>query len=185
MKQEECHSCEIDAHCDDIQHTIAELEREKEMLRETQQDATDSVPQLIILENLPKITPASAKRETGAKVGTRGDINIGMVDKRGYTVEKAAERLLELYGPNAEGILPPEFDEYRIRTEIIDILKMGRANYRAQFITPIGELEREIEDKEEQLQDECLGQLPEVDLEEYQRARALAVAMIIKYKYAA
>jgi hypothetical protein len=92
MIEATCHTCDYDEHCDDIRHTVAELEQEKDMLEITQQYAEDTIPELVILENLPKITPTSAKRETGAKVGTRGDINIGLVSKRGVTVEKAADR---------------------------------------------------------------------------------------------
>jgi hypothetical protein len=185
MQASTCHTCDYDQHCDDIQRTVAHLEQEKDMLQISQQFAEDNIPELVILENLPKITPASAKRETGAKVGTRGDININLVNKRGVTVEKAAEIIFEKYGPDGERLLPPEFDEYRIRTEIIDILKMGVRNYRAQFLTPIDELQADIEEKQEQYKAECVGDLPNIDLTEYQHAKALAIAMAIKYKYAA
>ena len=185
MQQETCHTCDYDQHCDDIQRTVAHLEQEKDMLQIGQEFAEDTIPELVILENLPKITPASAKRETGAKVGTKGDINISLVNKRGVTVEKAAEQIYEKYGPDGERLLPPEFDEYRIRTEIIDILKMGLRNYRAQFLTPIDELQQEIEEKEQQFKTECVGDLPEVDLQHFTYLKLKAKALKLKYKYAA
>lgn len=185
MTNDTCHTCDYDQHCDDIRHTVAELEQEKDMLEITQQYAEDTIPELVILENLPKITPASAKRETGAKVGTRGDINIGLLSKRGVTVEKAAEILLEKYGRDGERILPPEFDEYRIRTEIIEILKMGVRNYRAQYLTPITEIEQEIEEEETRFKQECVGDIPEVDLQHFNYLKLKALALKLKYKYAA
>lgn len=183
MIEETCHTCDYDQHCDDVKRDVAELEREKDTLEITQEYAEDVVPQIIILENLPKITPASAKRETGAKVGTRGDINIGLVNKRGVTVEKAAEQIHEKFGPDGEATLPPEFDEYRIRTEIIDILKMGVRNYRAQFLTPIDELSHEIEEKKQQFAQECVGDIPEVELEHFNILKLRAKALKLKYKY--
>lgn len=185
MIEETCHTCDYDQNCDDIKRDVAELEREKDTLEITQQYAEDTIPELIILESLPKITPASAKRETGAKVGTRGDINIGLVSKRGVTVEKAAEQIYEKYGPEGERILAADFDEYRIRTEIIDILKMGVRNYRAQFLTPIDELQNEIEETQEQFKAECVGDIPEVDLQHFNYLKLKAKALKLKYKYAA
>lgn len=186
MHREECHTCDYDKHCDDLQRSVAHLEMEKEQLEQKQQFAEDTIPQLVILENMPKITPESAKRETGVKPGTRSDINIGLLNrKKGVTVEKAAEMILERYGPQGENLLPPEFDEYRIRTEIIDILKMGKRNYREQFLTPVDEIENEIEETTEQFEAECVGDIPEVDLEHVKVLKLKAKALKIKYKYAA
>lgn len=185
MYQEDCHTCDYDQHCDDLQRTAAHLEMEKTHLQEAQEHAEDTVPQLVILENLPKITPASARRETGAKPGTRGDINIGLLNKRGVTVERAAEDIVERYGPDGEDLLPPEFDDYRVRGEIIDILKMGKRNYRAQFLTPVDELEEKIDETKEQYQAECVGDVPEVDLTVISMLKLRAKAIKLKYKYAA
>ena len=185
MHTETCHTCDIDEHCDSLKLDVAELEREKDMLEIAQQFAEDNVPELVILERMPKITPASAKRETGGKVGTRGDININLVSKRGVSVERAAEEIYERYGPEAENLLSSEFDEARIREEIIEILKVGKVKYRAQILTDVGQIEHEIDEKLEQFKDECIGDAPTFDLDAYQHAKALAVAMAMKYKYAA
>ena len=185
MHTETCHTCDKDEHCDSLKLDVAELEREKDMLEIAQQFAEDNVPELVILERMPKITPASAKRETGGKVGTRGDININLVSKRGVSVERAAEEIYERYGPEAENLLSSEFDEARIREEIIEILKVGKVKYRAQILTDVGQIEHEIDEKLEQFKDECIGDTPTFDLDAYQHAKALAVAMAMKYKYAA
>lgn len=185
MIAEDCHTCDYDQHCDNLQREAAHLEMEKEQLQITQQFAEDTIPELVILENLPKITPASAKRETGAKPGTRGDINIGLLNKRGVSVEKAAEQILERYGPDGENLLPPEFDDYRIRGEIIDILKMGKRNYRAQFITPVEEIEDQIKETTQQFEEECVGDIPEVDLEHFRILKLRAKAIKLKFKFAA
>jgi hypothetical protein len=185
MHQEDCHTCDYDQHCDDLQRTVAHLEMEKDQVEQTQQFAEDVIPQLVILENLPKITPASAKRETGAKTGTKSDINIGLLNKRGVTVEKAAEQIAERYGPDGENLLTPEFDEYRIRGEVIDILKMGKRNYRDQFLTPVDEIENEIEETTEQFEAECVGDIPTIDLEHLRILKLKAKAIKLKFKFAA
>jgi len=185
MHTETCHTCNQVDHCDSLKLDVAELEREKDMLEISQQFAEDNVPELIVLERMPKITPASAKRETGGKVGTRGDININLVSKRGVSVERAAEDIFESYGPDGENLLAPDFDVQRIREEIIEILKVGKVKYRAQILTDVGLIEHEIDEKLEQFKDECIGDTPAFDLDAYQHAKALAVAMAMKYKYAA
>lgn len=186
MSAETCHTCEYDEHCDNIKRTVAELEQERDLLALTHETASEDLSELIILENMPLITPASAKRETGGRIGTRGDVHISLLSKkRGITVEKAAETIYQKYGPEGEGLLQPEFDEGRIRNEIIDILQMGKANYRAQFISPVAEKELDIVEKQQQFVEECVGDVPQFDLTEYEMAKALALAITMKYKYAA
>ena len=62
---------------------------------------------------------------------------------------------------------------------------MGKRNYRDQFITPVDEIEREIEETTEQFEQECVGDIPDVDLEHLRVLKLKAKALKIKYKYAA
>lgn len=185
MSQETCHTCDYDQHCDEIKRDVAYLQMEVQHMEQFYENDAADVSELVILENMPKITPASARRETGVKPGTKADINIGMLNKRGVTVERAAEDIHMRYGPDGENLLAPEFDEQRIREELIEILKMGRKKYKEQFIGPIAEKQLDIEEKTNQFEQECVGDVPEVDLTQYEHARALALALTLKYKYAA
>ena len=62
---------------------------------------------------------------------------------------------------------------------------MGVRNYRAQYLTPITEIEQEIEEEETRFKQECVGDIPEVDLQHFNYLKLKALALKLKYKYAA
>lgn len=175
-----------DSHCDGLKRNSAELEREIETLQLSQEYAEEIIPELVVLDNLPKILPASAKKETGGKAGTKSDINISLLNKKtGVSVDRAAEMIVESYGPEGEGLLPGYFDWFQVRNEVINILKMGKRNYRAQFITPVQEVKLELKEANETYKNECVGEVPTIDLSNLSFVAAKARALKIKYKYAA
>ena len=63
--------------------------------------------------------------------------------------------------------------------------KVMLEEYRDQFVTPVDEIEQEIQETTEQFEQECVGDVPDVDLYEYEHAKAIAIAMAMKYNYAA
>lgn len=84
-----------------------------------------SNPYLYIADNLPRITPESARKETGVNVGSKQDINPSLLSKNGVSVQKAAELIAA--NSRTEGL---DLDESFIRDEIIEILKQGKNNYK-------------------------------------------------------
>ena len=88
---------------------------------ETQAEVAEDIPQVIIAENLPKITPESARKETGGKVGVRQDINPKRLSKKGVTIQRAAEDILMEYGPEGNNTL--KMSEQEIRDEIITLIQ--------------------------------------------------------------
>jgi hypothetical protein len=121
---------------DDVTRRIAELEQLQEGLAESNLET-------IILNNLPKITPVSAKKETGAKVGTKSDISPSLLSGKGVTVDQAAHNIWEDYFTDT-GI-----DSQDVRNIIIDILSSGsKANYQSQLATSgeMAKLKEELRD---------------------------------------
>jgi hypothetical protein len=100
----------------------------EEMMAEAQTDET--IPELKVLRYMPKILPASAKAETGVKTGTKSDISISMLSKKGVTVQQAAHNVMEHFQSEGDYNL----NEEEIRDIIIDILVSGsKSAYEAQF----------------------------------------------------
>jgi len=97
-----------------------EMAREIEELQ-AKKDTLDSNPEYIILSNIPKITPTSAKKETGGKVGVNQDINPSWLSRKGVSVEKAAEDIFANHFAESE-----EYSEAEIRDFIIDILSKSK-----------------------------------------------------------
>jgi predicted NAD-dependent protein-ADP-ribosyltransferase YbiA (DUF1768 family) len=90
----------------------------------------NSIP-IIIAEHMNKITPESARRETGVKIGTGKDINPNLLSNTGFTVEKAAEYLqMDFFN----GETYPEVDEQEIRNYIIEILQEGKNNFIESYL---------------------------------------------------
>lgn len=80
-------------------------------------------PDMYAVQNMPWIKPLSAAKETGGKVGTRGDISPSFTnDTKGVSVEKAGE-ILEQRA--AEDGLHPHLDSQDWRNIVIDILHAG------------------------------------------------------------
>ena len=107
------------------EQTIADdlaIERAREIEElQAKKDTLDSNPEYIILSNIPKITPTSAKKETGGKVGVNQDINPSWLSRKGVSVEKAAEDIFANHFAESE-----EYSEAEIRDFIIDILSKSK-----------------------------------------------------------
>jgi prefoldin subunit 5 len=120
----------------DLTQRIAELE-------EIQKDLDVTHPETIVLNNLPKITPVSAAKETGAKVGTKLDISPSLLSGNGVTVEQAAHNIWE------DNFRDTGIETEDVRNIIIDILSSGsKANYAAELTTS-----NEVSDLKQQLRD--------------------------------
>jgi len=112
-----------------LEFEIIDVARQIEELESVQNDLNASNLETIVLNNLPKITPESAKKETGVRTGNKQDISTSMLSKNGMTVEQAAHAIWE----DHFGI-DSEIDTQDIRNVIIDILSAGsKANYSSQI----------------------------------------------------
>ena len=108
---------------------IASLEQEIYELESQREEILSSTVEGITVNNLPKIKPESASKETGGRVGTSMDINIGLTSKDGVSVEKAAELIwMDNFADTESGIT-----DYEIRNIIIDILSVGKKRYIEQI----------------------------------------------------
>jgi hypothetical protein len=106
-----------------LEYRLSELENNKALME-------DSIP-VIVAKQLPKITPESAMKETGVKIGTVKDINPSLLSKNGVSVERAAELLTENELTPENGF--PEVDMQDVRNYIIEILQIGTKNFIAQY----------------------------------------------------
>jgi len=141
--------------CEALQYEIAVLEQSILDAQNFKHTAYDDVPELIVVQNLPRINSESAKKETGGKIGSKKDISPSLVSKTGPSVEKAAEQIVEKYGSGGEGILTK--DESWVRDEIIQILQLGKANYKKDILADIKELKLKVLELEKELKSSCLG----------------------------
>jgi hypothetical protein len=141
--------------CEALQYEIAILEQSILDAKNFKHTAYDDVPELIVLENLPRINTESARKETGGKIGSKKDISPSLVSKNGPSVEKAAEQIVEKYGSEGDGILTK--DESWVRDEIIQILQSGKANYKKDILADIKELKLKVLELEKELKSSCLG----------------------------
>ena len=103
-----------------IKDRIDILENELKELENLKKDILIGTPEVLIATNLPKITPDSATKETGGKIGVNKDINPNLISKNGVSVERAAEDINNDY---------PDMDIQTIRNYIIDILQTGVVNF--------------------------------------------------------
>ena len=118
-----------------IELQIKILEREIKELREADEEAELVNTNVIIARNMKKITPESARKETGAKTGTNKDINIGLLDKNGVSVERAAESIwMDYFAEDDRGNRLSNIDVQDIRNIIIEILSMGKNNFLNQYL---------------------------------------------------
>lgn len=136
----------------DLEESIMDKYRQIEDLELRAELADDpySNPNIYIANNLPKITPESAKKETGTKTGTKKDINLSLLSKNGVSVERAAERIVSL--GESENVY---LEEGYVRDQIIDILQLGLNEYRIKSgmaqVGKVGQLKREIKELEAKL----------------------------------
>jgi hypothetical protein len=111
-----------------LEAEIIDITQKIEVLEEAQQDVNESSIEMIVLNNLVKITPESAKNETGLKTGTSLDISLSFLSNKGVSVEKAAEIVWQEY------FIDTDIDSQDVRNIIVDILSSGsKSNYIAQF----------------------------------------------------
>jgi hypothetical protein len=103
-----------------IKDRIDILENELKELENLKKDILIGTPEVLIATNLPKITPDSATKETGGKIGVNKDINPNLISKDGVSVERAAEDINNDY---------PDMGIQTIRNYIIDILQTGVVNF--------------------------------------------------------
>jgi hypothetical protein len=115
-----------------VKERIAILEQElKDALEEQAILEEFSVP-VIIAKNMPKITPESAKKETGGITGINRDISISLLSNDGMTVQQAAHYINE--GEFYEEAGRPPTDGQEIRQYIIDILLKGKAKFLEEHL---------------------------------------------------
>jgi hypothetical protein len=130
---------------DDVQKMYNEIAELTDKLEALKANTPEFVAEVFIAKLLGskgfKVTPESAKKETGGKVGK--DVNTAFTDKKGKTVEKLAEDMQA--SPELANM-----DLQDIRNIIIDILKKGKNNFIAEYSTDgqITELQNRIKDLE-------------------------------------
>jgi hypothetical protein len=121
----------------DLEQKIAELEYAKEGLSESNLET-------IVLNELPKITPISAKKETGMKTGTKLDISPSLLSGNGVSVDQAAHNIWESnFGIDSNTTTQD------VREIIIDILSSGsKGNYASQLAgsSELARLKEELRD---------------------------------------
>jgi ribosomal protein S19 len=125
----------------DLTQRIAELEY-------IQKDLDVTNTETIVLNNLPKITPISATKETGAKVGTKLDISPSLLSGNGKTVDQAANDIWD------DNFRDTGIDTQDVRNIIIDILSSGsKANYKSQIGTSseVSQLKDQLRDLKDKL----------------------------------
>jgi hypothetical protein len=108
----------------------------------------EDIPELKVLRYMPKISPESAKAETGAKTGTKSDIHVSMLSKTGVTVQQAAHDIWQSEFSSVDSRL----DESDIRDIIIDILTSGsKKAYESQFkeSSELKRLKKELKELED------------------------------------
>ena len=107
---------ELDGMAQELMQLQAEIEEARWRFSE---EVRDTIPHAVVIDNWEKITPASAKKETGTKVGTRSDIHISLLSKEGKSVERAAESMWADHGERLG------LDDTDFRALIIDVLMAG------------------------------------------------------------
>jgi len=99
----------------ELQSRYDELVEAKKLIADT--------TEMIVVNNLPKLTPESAKKETGTNTGTNQDISPALLSNDGVTVEQAAHDIWE------DNFVDTGVDTQDVRNIIIDILLSGKQNY--------------------------------------------------------
>ena len=130
---------------DTIDEDLAYLYQDKE-LAEIAIEAGEDIFEMIVFKNMPKISPESAEKETGAKVGRSKDISNFYIKTDGVTVEEASE---EVWADLDED-LQNQYSDYDIRNIIIEILTTPPKEFKEKF-SPKGKLNdinRKIKDLE-------------------------------------
>ena len=126
-----------------LQFEIDDVTRRIEELESLNEDLEVSNVETIVLNDLPKITPESARKETGVRTGNKQDISTSLLSKDGISVEAAADLIWNRH------FVDTETNTQDVRNIIIDILSSGsKTNYASQ----IG-VNNELADLKQQLKD--------------------------------
>jgi hypothetical protein len=131
-----------------LEFEIIDVTRQIEELESMQGDLDNSNLETIVLNNLPKITPESARKETGVRTGNKQDISTSMLSKDGISVDAAADLIWNRYFTDTET------NTQDIRNIIIDILSSGsKANYSSQIgvSSELASLKDRLKDLQSQL----------------------------------
>lgn len=94
--------------------------REAELIIQKEEVLVNSF-EAVVVDNLPRINPESARKETGLKTGTTKDINPMWLSKDGMTVEEAAHRIWEDF------YFESNYDTQDVRNVIIDVLSSAKS----------------------------------------------------------
>jgi hypothetical protein len=132
-----------------LEQEIARLKKEIEEAKFNQGQLSDTMPEMIVVNNWSKITPESAQKETGLKGGTKADISPSLLNKSGVTVDQAANDIWE-----SEFGIDSNVDTQDVKNIIIDILYFGNiSKYKESIVTnsEIENLKSELRDKQEEL----------------------------------
>jgi hypothetical protein len=125
----------------DLTQRIAELEY-------VQKDLDISNVETIVLNDLPKITPESARKETGVRTGNKQDISTSLLSKDGISVDAAADLIWNRYFTDTET------NTQDVRNIIIDILSSGsKANYSSQIgvSSELADLKQQLKELQSEL----------------------------------
>lgn len=114
-----------------LQQDLAILQADLRKYQELQEEAYENNNNIIVALAMPKITPSSAMKETGVKVGIGKDINGALLSNSGVSVSQAAHNIMENEFYEEAGRAP--IDEQEIRNMIIDILQIGKENYINEY----------------------------------------------------
>ena len=134
---------------ENLQFEINNLIQRIAELQEVQKELNTSNLETIVLNNLPLITPDSARKETGMKTGNKADIKYTLLSGSGVTVDRAAHNIWQ----NNFGI-DSNVTTQDIRDIIIDILSSGsKANYAAEINTSseVRQLKQDLRDLQDEL----------------------------------
>ena len=113
-----------------LEDQAARLKQEIDNARFDLEQLSDNMPEMVVANNFNKISPESARRETGANTGNKADISTSLLSNNGVSVEKAAENIWDdNFADN------PVVDVQDVRNIIIDILSSGSIkNYKESIL---------------------------------------------------
>lgn len=109
---------------EDVSTAINRLQYEEGAAAEASavREASEADPRTIIIENLPKITPESAREETGTNTGNKEDIKTAWLSKEGISVNEAVDYFKMDFFSEIDNV-----DETFIRNTIIDVIQSTKA----------------------------------------------------------
>jgi hypothetical protein len=142
---------EEDVFTESLEDQAARLKQEIDNARFDLEQLSDNLPEMIVVNNFNKISPESARRETGANTGNKADISTSLLSNNGVSVEKAAENIWD--DNFAEN---PIVDVQDVRNIIIDILSSGSIkNYKESILesSAIKELKKQYNAVQEKIKD--------------------------------